>query len=967
MPDRRRRNVTPRWNSLVAAAQVMTAPNQALRLSIGKQHGWQHEAWEFYDIVGELRFAATWVANALSRVNLIAASAPLSPGDEPTPVDPTAEGVTAVQRRAGELVSMIAGGPSTQGQIMASFGVNLTIAGQCWLVIEPDENDPMSDRLTHWMVLSTDEVRSAQGEIEIRVSERDWRVIHPNAVVIRCWRRHPRRAWEADAPTHAVLSILREITLLQQHINASAQSRLAGAGILALPSEAVFPPGQGPQTTTGVDPDDENLTAPEDTFIDTLVEAMTVPIVDRGSAAAVVPLVVKVPGEYVDKIKHISFSTPFDANIMELLENAIKRLSLGMDIPPEVLTGKGPANHWCLADYAPAYDRVRGWTRGDRIAIGDEILAVDLAGRLVWSPVIDRYEATLNNERMVRVHMTGARRGEMAVEMTPGHRNVIERSGNRMIVTADDLLPGDLIPMSARANDWATEAKYSDAMVRLIAWYSADGTLTSQPSGAPGQIRIGKSWKRNPDKVQQLVDILTDVFGPSAEKMPQRNDQPMWRMEMQPRGMAMAVLNRAARDIILGIVPNKDKVIPTWFVDSLTEAQTEMFINAWADSDGSTRKGEWTGIIEQSDPARLEAIEYAALRLGKPTKRYMHNPTGVGRFSDRPMYGLRVGKQIYRKVVKVEEYTSSQTVWCPTTETGTWLSQDIATGWSFVTGNSAWQVQEESITLHVEPLSEVVVNAFTIGFLKPALLAEGFSAEDADSVMVWYDTTDLRTRPDRSANAIQAYDRNELSSAGLLRELGLSVEDAISAEEKREKVLLSVARGAPTLAPTMLAELGLLNPDDLVAPPQAAPVEGSESAAPAAPATSNALPEQPTEAPVPTEAVVAACHVLVARAMEKAGARLRSAAGKRTPGGAATITCADVATLHTTLDATEHADLGSLLAGAWTLVPEVAEACGRDAADLTQTLDNYARTLLATGTAHGIDRLSACLTADSTG
>lgn len=622
MADRSRRTRSPRWNSLVAAAQVMTAPNVNLRrASFHGSQGWQADAWDYYDRIGELRFGASWIANAMSRVNLLAAAAPAGPGDEPTPVDPADPVFSPVQRRAAELVGTIAGGVSTQGQVMSAFGLHLTIAGLCWLVIEPDSNDPGSDRFTEWAVYSSDEVRLAQsGEgVEVKWSEKGWRPLHPDAVVIKVWRRHPRWAYEADSPTHGVLGVLREIDLLSKHIMASAQSRLAGAGLLALPSEAVFPPGQGPQASSALDPLHENITAPEDTFVDTLVDAMTVPIVDRGSAAAVVPLVVKIPGEHVDKVRHISFATPFDDRVLALLEGAIKRLALGLDIPPEILTGTSGMNHW-----------------------------------------------------------------------------------------------------------------------------------------------------------------------------------------------------------------------------------------------------------------------------------------------------------------------------------------------------GAWQVQEEAITLHIEPLSEVVVNAFTIGYLKPALLAEGYSSSEADTVMVWYDTTQLRLRPDRSGAAREAYDRLELSGAALLRESGLNAEDAPGPEEKRERLLVSVAKGAPTLAPAMLAELGYLEPQTIGE--VAGTIESAAEEITGEPVSETPPPGQPTDGPPETggddavppapptgisASLASASFAVMHRALERAGARLRSAAGKSTPGGAAAIRCDDAARLHCDLDALGHAPPESLLEGAWALVPEIAARHGVDARALVLALDDHARRLLA--------------------
>jgi hypothetical protein len=602
MPDRRRRTTSPPWNSLVAAAKVMTSPDMRVRkASIGTPEKWQHDAWRFFDEVGELRFGVQWIANALSRVNLVAGMTPITSGDEPTTIDWEDERATPLQRRAVEIVDTIAGGSTGQGQMLASFGTHLSVSGLAWLVIEPDLDDPDDDAFQSWNIYSSSEVRAGHGDqIEIRVSQRDWREVHPNGVVVKVWRRHPQRSWDADSPTHGVLGVLREIVMLQQHIQASAQSRLAGAGLLAIPSEAVFPPGQSPQTSRTSDPNHENVQPDDDQFVETLIDAMVTPLEDRGSAAAVVPLVIKVPGEFVDKITHISFATPFDDRVIDLLDQAIKRLALGLDIPPEILTGTGAMNHW-----------------------------------------------------------------------------------------------------------------------------------------------------------------------------------------------------------------------------------------------------------------------------------------------------------------------------------------------------GAWQVQEESITLHIEPLSEMICHALTIGYLRPALMAEGWDRDEIEELMVWYDTSDLRTRPDRSKSAMDAYDRYELSGEAMLREMGLSVDDMPTEDEKRTRILIDLVRALPSSASMILPELGLPSM------PESEPV--------AIPAPSEA---EPGDGPPERAAILAACDQVMQRAMERAGSRLKSQAGKGVAGGAASISCSDPALLHCEINALAHSTTDDLLVGAFDRVPDIASRWNVDPEALERSLRRYGAHLLSSGQAHTWERLN---------
>ena len=80
--------------------------------------------------------------------------------------------------------------------------------------------------------------------------------------------------------------------------------------------------------------------------METLRVAMVTAIGNRTDASALVPIIIQAPGEYLDKIAHITFSTPLDGQAQELRKEAIGRLGLSMDMPPEVLQGTADMNHW---------------------------------------------------------------------------------------------------------------------------------------------------------------------------------------------------------------------------------------------------------------------------------------------------------------------------------------------------------------------------------------------------------------------------------------------------------------------------------------------------------------------------------------------------------------------------------------------------------------------------------------------
>jgi hypothetical protein len=91
------------------------------------------------------------------------------------------------------------------------------------------------------------------------------------------------------------------------------------------------------------DPDDDGTTDP---ILAALMDAMLTAIKDRDSASAVMPILLQGPDEAIDKVKHLTFTTPFDERTKDLRDEAIRRLALGLDAPAEVLLGMGTSTHW---------------------------------------------------------------------------------------------------------------------------------------------------------------------------------------------------------------------------------------------------------------------------------------------------------------------------------------------------------------------------------------------------------------------------------------------------------------------------------------------------------------------------------------------------------------------------------------------------------------------------------------------
>lgn len=306
-------------NAITAAAAPVKEPRTEL---IRTTDAWQAEAWGYYDDLGEFRYGVEWVSAMLSRVRLYAAK--LEPGED--------EPVRAHAGTAVDLMTTLGGGVAGQAQLMSGFGTQLGVPGEGYLVGETVSG------VERWSVRSTDEVRAARGHFEV-IDENTsgngtrWRPLSVDSLVTRVWRPHKRYHYMADSPARAARGKMRELELINRYITSQFLSRLASAGVIMFPDEITFPVRE------------EFADAP-DPFVAEWIEIAAEAIRTPGTAAAVVPIPIKVPAEYVDKIKHVDFTLQLDEKILDKRDSAIKGLATMLNMPAEILLGLGDVNHW---------------------------------------------------------------------------------------------------------------------------------------------------------------------------------------------------------------------------------------------------------------------------------------------------------------------------------------------------------------------------------------------------------------------------------------------------------------------------------------------------------------------------------------------------------------------------------------------------------------------------------------------
>lgn len=328
-------------NALTAAGAVVNRRNTEMLRRLVQP--WQYRSFAYYDILGEIKEAAQFYSRALSQLDLYA-------GEWKESEDGQKEIVPTTDPTAQELLDRIQDPGGGRSGLLSSYGRLMFLTGEAFLFVTREEDSGEES----WEMLSMSEVRPIGGTYqrikapslmaeEYRVPEDgDYAPLDgKTAVAYRLWKRHPQYSELADATMQGVLDICEELVLLTQGVRARTRNRMMGPGILFL-DEALSP---APLEVVG-DEDPE-----EDPFLADIIEAATTAITDEGSAAAVAPIIQRIPvpeGKTLrDVVYHLQLSDPTQLYPETgLRREAIERIAIGLDLPPEILTGMADANHW---------------------------------------------------------------------------------------------------------------------------------------------------------------------------------------------------------------------------------------------------------------------------------------------------------------------------------------------------------------------------------------------------------------------------------------------------------------------------------------------------------------------------------------------------------------------------------------------------------------------------------------------
>ncbi len=309
---------------------------------------WQREAYRQVNICGEARYAATLFANIAARAE-IGVSEPNTLQRRPVWVNSGPE---------AEVFAELAPSVRERAKLVRDFMAHFVIAGECYLIARPrvaTDPDPSSEGPI-WEVVAVTELQRIGDEWKVRHDNNNYITLTKDDPVIRIWNPDPENRREAWSPFRSLLPTLREIEWFTKHIFTQIQSRLMSSGVWFIPDDITFPKPPPDMVAGGA----EAIAGMNEAEQFMLSLAVSSTRLMEGDEVAFPTVVMADPKalESVDQRKLIQFWSEIDDKAMILRSDAVRRFSLGMDLPPEQILGSsglavtgaggsaGSVNHW---------------------------------------------------------------------------------------------------------------------------------------------------------------------------------------------------------------------------------------------------------------------------------------------------------------------------------------------------------------------------------------------------------------------------------------------------------------------------------------------------------------------------------------------------------------------------------------------------------------------------------------------
>lgn len=319
---------------LAASATKINLSDSKARSEINRPttRAWQKAAWDYYDILGEVKFGFNLIGAIMSRLRIYVAI--VEQVDAP-PVEISlwlkkhetmhSESISNLAKVSEEAMLSLENGFVGGGipELLRVCAMNIGVAGE-FFFISPKGAPPDKK----WRVASVEELRAGGTSYEIRPSRDNASdsVIHlpDDSYVARVWRSHPRWSAEPESSMLGVLDQAEKLVMFDRVMRTIARSRMH-AGAMFIPDGITV-------KTEDTEPD---MDAPEIA----LMEGLSAPTMDEGAMTSIVPVFLVGPAEQGKEIKRIDLGREIDPEMVAAQQDALNRTLSGLDFPKDLVTG----------------------------------------------------------------------------------------------------------------------------------------------------------------------------------------------------------------------------------------------------------------------------------------------------------------------------------------------------------------------------------------------------------------------------------------------------------------------------------------------------------------------------------------------------------------------------------------------------------------------------------------------------
>lgn len=318
---------------LVGSAKQIDTREAVDNAKARKAEEWQDDGFRFYDEIPHLWFAFNYLGNVMRRARIFPAVQP-DPMQPPVPLQ-SSDG--AIFQRATIELDRLRGPDGTHGELLHDMTMQLSIPGEGYLL------GTVKDGVEEFDVKSIREFRYDQNDQVWKVysgpKDRDGTPVADSDYHARFWRQHPEWSDQPDSGMRPARSACKDLLHLQRLMSGATKSRM-NAGLILVPSEASF------KRTDGVTGAEQGQAAARDPFLNMLMTALMTPIEDDDSASVVVPGLVKMKGDLIEKVKHLTFAREFDKVAAAREEELLSRIATSVDMPNDFVLGMADLPHW---------------------------------------------------------------------------------------------------------------------------------------------------------------------------------------------------------------------------------------------------------------------------------------------------------------------------------------------------------------------------------------------------------------------------------------------------------------------------------------------------------------------------------------------------------------------------------------------------------------------------------------------